>query len=140
MHSSLFGQSINPSNPVAAPAQPTPPQRSSYLGGDGEGVRAGDLPVKEVVEEVAGGAVDEEPEHGELEHALEVHLVGLVDELLRQKVARGEADEGGQRLGEERLVLEQLVVALPEGHQRVVPALVPVAALAAAAAAAAWMG
>mmetsp|Transcript_19068 Transcript_19068/g.51241 ORF Transcript_19068/g.51241 Transcript_19068/m.51241 type:complete len:288 (+) Transcript_19068:275-1138(+) len=76
---------------------------------------AGDERVEIAVEPVPGGTMDESTEGGEAREAspVEAGLLG-VDKLLHEDVADGEAGEGGERLGENGLLLKHGHVARPD--------------------------
>ena len=93
-------------------------RRGEEARGAGEGrrrgeARTGQLAIEDTVEPVRGGAVDQEAKGGEAEEARVVEVLVLLDEELGEDVAEREADKGGERLHQQRLLLELLFVGLP---------------------------
>eukprot|EP00324_Dicrateria_rotunda_P000920 CAMPEP_0206163642 /NCGR_PEP_ID=MMETSP1474-20131121/11536_1 /ASSEMBLY_ACC=CAM_ASM_001110 /TAXON_ID=97495 /ORGANISM="Imantonia sp., Strain RCC918" /LENGTH=315 /DNA_ID=CAMNT_0053566191 /DNA_START=301 /DNA_END=1245 /DNA_ORIENTATION=- len=87
------------------------------LGEDRLGVGARDLAVEEAVEVVRGRAVDQEAEGGQAEEAEPVEGVGLLNKFLRQDVTNAEADQGGERLRKQGLLVQEGLVALPQAGE-----------------------
>mmetsp|Transcript_875 Transcript_875/g.2359 ORF Transcript_875/g.2359 Transcript_875/m.2359 type:complete len:211 (-) Transcript_875:120-752(-) len=84
------------------------------LGGHGGGVSARELTIKEAVEVVAHGAVEQETEGGEAGKAGKVELLDLLHEELGEDVAKGEAHERREALHDKGVSLEGGVVLVPK--------------------------
>ena len=84
------------------------------FGEDLDGARARNRAVEFAVEPVPRRAVDQETERGHAQSPDEVVRILLIDEELGEDVPDEEAEEGGKRLGDERLRLEHAQVRVPQ--------------------------
>jgi len=104
---------------------------NAHLEGDGLGVRALNLGIQPVVKVVTGGAVVDEAKEGESQESLHVkgtarneNLATLDENLfvfcsthtyLCQDIAQGPSNQGSHSLGEQRLLIQGVIVGSPSG-------------------------
>jgi hypothetical protein len=88
---------------------------NSNLGGNCQWSSSWKLSIEETVKVVTGGSVQQESETSQSDGTHDIiRLVRVLDKVLCENISGGETDQGCQRLGEERLRSQKLIVSCPE--------------------------